>query len=61
MMTEIPKLEPDQEEIDTRFVLYFSYAIDEEYNYVRIRSADSDVFLHSPLLCIKNKHTGAMV
>ena len=44
MMTEIPKLECDQEEIDTRVVRYCSYAVDEEYNYVRVRSADSDIF-----------------
>ena len=44
MMTEIPKLESDQEEIDTRVVLYCSYAVDEEYNYVQVRSADSDIF-----------------
>ena len=30
MMTEIPKLESDREEIDTRVVLYCSYAVDEE-------------------------------
>ena len=56
VMKEIPKLESDQEEIDTRVVLYCSYAVDEEYNYVRVRSADSNIFFHSPLLCIKNKH-----
>ena len=44
MMTEIPKLESDQEEIYSRVVLYCSYAVDEEYNYVRVRSADSDIF-----------------
>ena len=44
MMTEIPKLESNEEEIDTRVVLYCSYAVDEEYNYVRVRSADSDIF-----------------
>ena len=44
MMTEILKLESDQEKIDTRVVLYCFYAVDEEYNYVRIRSADGDVF-----------------
>ena len=44
MMTEIPKLESDQEEIGTRVVLYCSYAVDKEYNYVRVRSADSDIF-----------------
>ena len=44
MMTEIPKLESDQEETDTRVVLYCFYAADEEYNYVRVRSPDSDIF-----------------
>ena len=44
MMTEIPRLESDQEEIDTRVVLYCSYVVDEKYNYVRVRSADSDIF-----------------
>ena len=44
MMTEIAKLESDQEEIHTRVVLYCSYAVDEEYNYVRVRSPDSDIF-----------------
>ena len=44
MMIEVAKFDPDQEEIDTRVVLYCSYAADEEYNYVRIRSAGSDVF-----------------
>ena len=37
MMTEIPKLKSDQEEIDARVVL-------EEYNYVRVRSSDSNIF-----------------
>ena len=44
MMTEIPKLESGQEETDTRVVLYCFYAADEEYNYVRVRSPDSDIF-----------------
>ena len=44
MMTEIPKVESDQEEIDTRVVLYCSYAVDEQFNYVRVRCADRDVF-----------------
>ena len=43
MITEIPKLESDQEEIGTRVVLYCSYAVDQ-YNYVQVRSADSDIF-----------------
>ena len=36
IMTEIPKLESDQEETDTRVDLYCFYAADEEYNYVRV-------------------------
>ena len=44
MMAEIPKLESDQEETDTRVVLYCFYAVDEEYDYVRVRSPDSDIF-----------------
>ena len=44
MMTGIPKLESDEEEIDTRVVLYCSYALNEEYNYARVTSADSDIF-----------------
>ena len=44
MMTEISKLESDQEEIDTRVVLYCSYAVDKEYNYAPVTSADSDIF-----------------
>ena len=44
MMTEILKLESDQEEIYTRIVLYCSYAVDEEYNYARVTSADNNIF-----------------
>ena len=44
MITEIPKLVSDQEEIDTRVVLYCSYAVDEEYNYIRVRGADTNIF-----------------
>ena len=44
MMTEIPKLESDQEETGTRIVLYCFYVADTEYNYVRVRSPDSDIF-----------------
>ena len=44
MMAEIPKLESDQEETDTRVVLYCFYAADEEYDYVGVRSPDSDIF-----------------
>ena len=45
MMTEIIKLESDQEETDTRVVLYCFDAADEKYNYIRVRSPDSDIFL----------------
>ena len=44
MMTEILKLESDQDETDKRVALYCSYAADEEYNYVRVRSTVSDNF-----------------
>ena len=44
MMTEIPKLESNQEETDTRVVLYCFYAVDEEYDYVGVRSPDRDIF-----------------
>ena len=44
MMTEITKLESDQEETDTRVVLYCFHAADEKYNYIRVRSPDSDIF-----------------
>ena len=44
MMTEIPKLEFDQEETDTRVVLYCFYAADKEYSYVQVRSPERDSF-----------------
>ena len=44
IMTEIPKLESDQEEINTRVVLYCSYAVDEEYNHARVTSANINIF-----------------
>ena len=44
MMTEILKLESDQEGIDTRVVLYCSHAVNEEYNYARVTSADNNIF-----------------
>ena len=42
MMTKIPQLKPDQEERDTRVVLYCSNAADQEYCHVQGRSADND-------------------
>ena len=44
MVTEIPKLESDQKETDTRVVLYCFYVADKEYHYIRIRRADSNIF-----------------
>ena len=43
-MTEMPKLQSSQEETDTRVVLYCNYAVDNNYDYVKVRSPDSDVF-----------------
>ena len=42
--TEITDLFSDQEETDTRIVLYCVYAQDHGYDNIRIRSPDSDVF-----------------
>ena len=60
MITEIPKLESDQEETDTRVTLHCFYAANEEYNYVRVRNTDSDIFFILLLLCIKNKHCSSV-
>lgn len=43
-MTEVPELQSSQEETDTRVILYCSYAADKGYDYVRVRSPDSDIF-----------------
>ena len=54
---EIFELRSDQEETDTRTVLYASYAVKQGYENVRVRSPDSDIFfilLHfAPLLAIR--------
>ena len=42
--TEIPSLFSTQEETDTRVILYCKYAQDQGYEYVRIRTPDSDIF-----------------
>ena len=53
---QIQSLYSNQEETDSRVVLYCKYAQDNGYEYVRVRSPDSDVFfvlLHhvTPLSC----------
>jgi hypothetical protein len=40
----IPELRSNQEETDSRVVLYCVYAANEGYQYVRVRSPDSDIF-----------------
>ena len=42
--TEIPEIFSDQEETDTRVILYCAYAQKQGYETVRIRSPDSDIF-----------------
>jgi len=41
---EIRTLESDQEETDTRVILYCNYAVEQKFDYVRVRSPDSDIF-----------------
>ena len=43
-MTEVLELQSSQEETDTRVVLYCNYAADNGYDYVKVRSPDSDIF-----------------
>lgn len=43
-MLEVPALESDQEETDTRVVLYCSYAESQKCQTVRVRSPDSDIY-----------------
>ena len=42
--TEIPEIFSDQEETDTRVILYCAYAPKQDYETVRIHSPDSDIF-----------------
>jgi hypothetical protein len=42
--TEVESLFSNQEETDTRVVLYCQYAEEEGYETVRVRSPDSDIF-----------------
>ena len=41
---EIPSLYSNQEETDSRVVLYCKYADDQGYEHVRVRSPDTDIF-----------------
>lgn len=43
-MSEVPALESDQEETDTRVVLYCSYAESQKCKIVRVRSPDTDIY-----------------
>ena len=40
----MPELQSSHEETDTRVVLYCNYAADNSYDYVKVRSPDSDIF-----------------
>lgn len=42
--SEITSLDSTQEETDSRIILYSSYALEEGYKFVRVRSPDSDIF-----------------
>ena len=42
--TLVPSLFSNQEETDTRIILYCKYAQDCGYEYVRVRSPDTDIF-----------------
>ena len=41
---EIFELKSDQEESDTRVVLYAAYGVENGYNSIKIRSPDTDIF-----------------
>ena len=41
---ELPQLESSQEETDSRVILYVNYARSQRYDFVRVKSPDSDVF-----------------
>jgi len=42
---EVPSLQLNQEETNTRVILYCNYALEHGYDHVRIRPPDSDLFL----------------
>ena len=44
IMTEVPELQSSQEETDTRVVLYCNNAASNYYDYLKVRSPDSDIF-----------------
>ena len=52
---EVFELKSDQEETDTRVVLYAMYGAKIGYDFVRVRSPDSDIFFillhHAPNIC----------
>ena len=58
--TEIPMLQSDQEEIDTRVILYCNYAIAQKFDCIRVRSPDSEIFFYSNVLCSKSKCTNPL-
>lgn len=37
-VVEIASLQPDQEETDTRVILYCNYALDHGYDHIKMRS-----------------------
>ena len=43
-MTEVPELQSSQDETDARVDIYCNYAADNGYDYVKVRSPDSDIF-----------------
>ena len=49
-MTKVPELQSSQEETGTRVVLYCNYAADNDYDYVKVRSPDSDIFSFSYIM-----------
>ena len=42
--TEVPALRSNQEETDSRIIIYIAYAQEEGYDIVVVRSPDSDIF-----------------
>ena len=43
--TKIPTLTSSQEETDSRVILYCKYGMDKGYQYIRVKSPDSDIFM----------------
>ena len=42
--TEVPALMSNQEDTNSRIIIYIAYAQDEGYDRVVVRSSDSDIF-----------------